>query len=182
MNKEELFEVIKDAKTGSQKAFSILYKTIYNQVYNHVFSLVRNKEDAEDITSESIAKAFTKIHRYENNISFLMWMKTIAVNTVIDFVRRKHMNVINNSVDMDGDCSDLTSRYDLSPEDSYINLERRAIVEKNVDRLNGTAKQVVLNRYTHGLSYKEIAKKLGLSIGTVKAHISKTTKKIKPKN
>lgn len=177
-----MLSLVKDAKSGSQKAFSLLYKTLHNQIFNHVYALVKQKELAEDLTSEAFAKAFIKIEKFENDISFLMWLKTIAVNCVIDNVRRKHLNVMNKSIETEDGTFELASEYDLSPEDKYIEMETRSIVENNIDKLSNRARQVVSYRYIDGLSYKEIAEKAGLSIGTVKAYISKSTNKIKPKN
>jgi RNA polymerase sigma-70 factor (ECF subfamily) len=182
MIKEEMLSLVKEAKDGSQKAFSILYKTLYNQIYNHILYLVKKKELAEDLTSEAFAKAFVRIHKFQDEISFLMWPKTIAVNCVIDEMRRKHMNVINEAIDKGDENFEFTSEFDLSPEDKYIQMETREVVEKNIDSLSPRAKQVVSHRYIDGLSYKEIAEKMGLSIGTIKSYISKSTNKIKPKN
>ena len=182
MTKEEVSAQVSLAKTGSQKAFSILYKLLYNQIYNHVASLVKNRELAEDLTSEAFTKAFTRINKFQNDISFIMWLKTIAVNTVIDNVRRKHMNVLNYPVDDDEFQSVIEDEYAQSPEDALIKTETRLEVEKNIDSLSNRARQVISHRYIDGLTYREIAEKLGISIGTVKSYISKATNKIKPKN
>lgn len=182
MTKEEMSLKVKEAKSGSQRAFTSLYNVLYNQVFNHVYSLTRDRELAEDLTSETFTKAFVKIHKFENEISFPMWLKTISVNCVIDEARRKHMNVMNKSIETGEDTYEFTSEYDLSPEDKYIEMETRKNVEANIDKLSNRARQVVSHRYIDGLTYKEIAEKTGLNIGTVKAYISKSTNKIKPKN
>lgn len=182
MNKEEMLELVENAKSGSQKAFTALYSTLYSQTYSHILSLVKDRELAEDLTSDTYIKAFTKIHKFRHDISFPMWVKTIAVNTVIDHMRRKHMNIVDKSIDDEGFNTQFIDEYDSSPEDSYIEKERRVIVERNIDNLNGKQRQVVSLRYIDGLSYREIAERVGISIGTVKSYISKATKKIKPKN
>lgn len=182
MNKEEMFKLVEEAKAGSQKAFTALYNNLYPQTLSHIYSLINDKELAEDLTSDTYVKAFTKIHKFKYDVSFVMWVKTIAVNTVIDHMRRKHMNVVDRSIDDEDNSLQFVDEYDSSPEEKYIEKEQRMEFENNIDNLNGRSRQVISMRYIDGLSYKEIAEKAGVSIGTVKSYISKSTKKIKPKN
>jgi len=59
-------EAIELAKTGSQKAFTLLYNTYYRVVYFNVYNIVKNKDVADDLTSETFLKAFKNINKFSS--------------------------------------------------------------------------------------------------------------------
>ena len=181
MKKEELLSLVNKAKAGSEKAFTALYNELQPTTFNHILSLVKDRELAQDLTSDTYVKVFMKIDKFTQDVSFLMWVKTIAVNTVIDYIRKRNKSIVDRSIDEEGIDTQFVDEYELSPEDSYIEKEHRSIVEENINKLNGKSRSVVSMRYIDGLSYKEIAEKAGMNIGTVKSYISKSTKKIQTK-
>lgn len=179
MKKEEVNKLVNEAKDGSQKAFTQLYNLFHNTIANTLYYIVRNRDVAEDIASEAFTKAFMKIHKFSLEISFEMWLKTIATNCAIDFIRKQKSNSASNYT-IDVDVSEYDSPDYDSPESVYINNEDRDIISEKINSLTGRSRDVIMMRYVEGLSYKEIAEKLKLNIGTIKSYISKSTNKIKP--
>lgn len=168
------------AKAGSQKAFNQLYKEYYDLVHRNVYNIVKNNDVADDITSETFVKAFMNIEKYVNNISFSMWLKTIANNNSIDFIR----NSVKRKNDVYVDDSELTeipySDYS-NPEKNLIAKEVSEKIESELNKLDNRGGEALKLRLVDELSYKEIAEKLDLNIGTIKHYIFKCKKKLKTK-
>ena len=168
------------AKAGSQKAFNQLYKEYYDLVHRNVYNIVKNTDVADDIASETFVKAFMNIEKYVNNISFSMWLKTIANNNSIDFIR----NSVKRKNDVYVDDSELTeipySDYS-NPEKNLIAKEVSEKIESELNKLENRGGEALRLRLVDELSYKEIAEKLDLNIGTIKHYIFKCKKKLKTK-
>lgn len=178
MTKEEVNNVVNEAKEGSQKAFTLLYNLHYNSIYNNIYRITKDKELAEDLCQDAFTRAFTKLDKYTTQLSFEMWLKTIATNITIDFLR-KHSKISNSTVDAEDELKNRSSTED-GPEEMLIEKEKREIFNENVKKLGNRMRTVVSMRYNDGLSYKEIAEELKINVGTVKSYISKATNKVKP--
>jgi RNA polymerase sigma factor (sigma-70 family) len=170
-------DAIELAKTGSQKAFTLLYNTHYKAVYNSVFNIVKNRDVADDLTSETFLKAFKNIEKFTRDISFEMWLKTIANHHSIDFIRSGKRSQNNLYID-DEDSSEFIHTDNSNPEKDLIKKEEDINLEKALSRLSSRAREVLTYRFRDELTYQEIADKLGLSIGTIKHYIHRYKSKI----
>ena len=86
--KEEEKLLVEQARDGSERAFSTLYNTYKKTVWYTAFKVVNNADAADDITSQVFTKVYLKLKSYTHHLSFEMWLKTITVNTAIDYIRR----------------------------------------------------------------------------------------------
>lgn len=86
----EDFKLI-DKATGEkdQTAYAELMKRYKKPVYHMILKMVRNVDDAEDLTIEAFAKAFKNLHRFKKDYTFSTWLFRIATNNAIDFIRKK---------------------------------------------------------------------------------------------
>lgn len=173
----EVKESIELAKSNSEKAYSVLYKKYYKIIHNVVYNIVRNQDLADDLTSEVFLKAFKKIDKYSKDISFEMWLKTIANNHCIDFIRSSVK--LKNNIYID---DDQMSGFDITdysnPEKDYIKKEHSIVLNKSIVSIGGKM-GVAIKMFVYGQhTYKEIAEHLGISIGTVKHYIHKAKQKL----
>ena len=81
---------VANAKLGKQSAYNFLLDHFWNQVYGFQIKRVGNEFEAEDITIETFAKAFDKIHSYKQTYVFSTWLITISKNIQIDKTRKKN--------------------------------------------------------------------------------------------
>ncbi|MBW9158815.1 sigma-70 family RNA polymerase sigma factor [Clostridium sp. FP2] len=97
MRKEEgLSSVDKDNMcTNLEEIISKYDKKIYSFVYN----IVRNREEAMDITQDSFVKAIKYIHSYNSGKNFATWMCTIEKNTNYDYLKKKSHNIAASSIE-----------------------------------------------------------------------------------
>lgn len=171
-------ELIGEAKLGSQRAFTALYNKYNRSIYGTIYNIVKNRDVADDLLSETFTKAFKNIDKFTKDISFEMWLKTIANNHSIDFIRGGIKQKNDISIDLDLENEYIYSDYS-NPEKELIKKEGIELLEKGISELSPRAREVLTLRYTKGHSYQQVADALGMRIGTVKSYISKATNKLK---
>ena len=83
-------DLVKSIQQGKTKNFVQIYEKYVKNIFDFIFFKVGNKQDAEDLTSDTFLKAFDKIKTFDNkkNIQFSSWLYSIARNTTIDFFRQ----------------------------------------------------------------------------------------------
>jgi len=174
----DIKEQIELAKAGSEKAFTLIYNTYYKSIYNNIYNIVKNKDVSDDLISETFVKAFKNIDKFTKDISFEMWLKTIANNTSIDFIRRSEK--LKDLVYSDDDQINEVIHTDYSnPESDYIKREMSKELRRNIDGLSNRAREILILRFVDERTYQEIADQLNISIGTVKHYIFKYSAVIK---
>lgn len=176
---QEIIDLVEQAKKGSQKAFSELHYRYKSNIWYTILNVVKNTDVADDLTSIVFTKAYEKLSTYVNHISFEMWLKTIAVNASIDYIRRNKKEQLNNYVDEDESPIQLAD-LEKSPEENLILKEKLDIVLQAIPTLKKKYRDLI-NARIDGLSYKEIAKKLAMNELAVKSDLNKARQKLKQK-
>jgi RNA polymerase sigma-70 factor (ECF subfamily) len=82
-------EVIRAAQAGDAQAFAALYSAFKTKVYQRCLFMVRNKEDAEDLTQEVFLRLHNKIGQYDFRSKFATWLYTVTMTTAINWINRK---------------------------------------------------------------------------------------------
>lgn len=177
--KLELLDLIKQAKESKQIAFTKLYNRFNKIIYNTIYNIVHNKDVADDLLSVTFTKAFLKINSYVNHISFEMWLKTIAINSSIDYIRRTKKEKYNYELDKEDNCLQISDSADCSPEDKFIYHETDKRITNALSRLQYRYRYILELRVVQNLSYKEISEQLDLSESQVKSRLNKAREKLK---
>jgi RNA polymerase sigma factor (sigma-70 family) len=167
--------LIVDAKAGNEKAFEQLMKRYHKSVYYLALKMVRNAEDAEDLTQESFAKAFASIGSFDPKYAFSTWLFRIATNSCIDHIRRKRLQTLSIDQGMGNDEGGgqmlQIEDQDHNPYDQYLRNQRREYLNLALARLPERYQRLIDLRYYRELSYEEVAEELALPLGTVKAQL-----------
>ncbi len=74
---------------NDQSAFAELMATYKNSIYFTILKMIRDPDDAEDLTIEAFSKAFNKLDKFKKDYTFSTWLFRIATNNTIDFIRKK---------------------------------------------------------------------------------------------
>lgn len=160
---------------GDEKAFTELMRRYRKSVFHTLLKMVRNLDDAEDLTIEAFAKAFRNLHKFKQEYTFSTWLFRIATNNCIDFMRKKKietMSISNSYTDDNGEPIDIEIRdEDLNPQDRAISRQRVMLVREFVALLPIKYRRLVQLRYFEEKSYEEIAAELEAPLGTVKAQL-----------
>jgi RNA polymerase sigma-70 factor (ECF subfamily) len=171
----EDFKLIDMAVDGDEKSYAKLLNRYRKPVYHVILKMVRNVDDAEDLTIESFAKAFRSLHKFKKDFTFSTWLFRIATNNTIDFIRKRKLNTMsieNTYTNDDGDSVSIdVEDMNLNPQEETIKLQKEEIIQVFVGMLPAKYQKLVRLRYFHELSYEEIAKELEAPLGTVKAQL-----------
>lgn len=161
---------------NDQKAYAELMKLYRDSIYYILVKIVKNTDDAEDLTLETFGKAFKYLDKYSPQYAFSTWLFRIAVNNSIDFIR--HKNNIPQCVD--SELSDYEpeqliehtqSEVTPTPEDHVMDKQRIEMLRLAVRQLPDKYRKVVELRYFEDLSYEEISERLNISLSNVKIQL-----------
>ena len=159
-------ELLNLLKKGDMTAFDIIYKKYCKRLYGFVIRYVKYEIDAEEIVQEVFIKIWENREKINLYSSFESYLFTISYNSTISLLRKrihekKYLEYIKSC--QDEDFSELT-------DELYFN-ELNSKIESLLDELTPRQKEIFLLSREEGLTYNEIAKKLGISSNTVKNHI-----------
>ena len=166
--------LVEKARKGDQQAFSVLMSRYKDSVNYMVLKMVHNRDDADDLTIEAFGKAFVHLEKYTPDFAFSTWLFKIAVNNAIDFIRKKKLNTLSLDDDSDENAQSVYTRIKNAgpdPEEKFIKDQRALLMRTILDELNPKYRTLVELRYFDELSYEEIAEKLNMPLGTVKAQL-----------
>jgi len=172
----EDFRLIDEAvNENDDQAFAKLMQRYKRPVYHMILKMVRNVDDAEDLTIESFAKAFKSLHKFKKDFTFSTWLFRIATNNTIDYIRKKKLNTLslsNTFTDDNGEGVSIdVEDENLNPQEEAIKAQKEELVQIFVDKLPPKYQKLVRLRYFSELSYEEIAVELEAPLGTVKAQL-----------
>lgn len=160
---------------NDEQAFAKLLQRYKRPVYHMILKMIRNVDDAEDLTIESFAKAFKSLHKFKKDFTFSTWLFRIATNNTIDFIRKKKLNTMsldNTFTDDNGSPVSIDIEDEnLNPQEISIKKQKAALIQVFVDKLPAKYQRLVRLRYFQELAYDEIAKELDAPLGTVKAQL-----------
>jgi RNA polymerase sigma factor (sigma-70 family) len=173
-SKAEDIILIDEAIAGKQEAYQKLMTKYRQLIYNLIFRMIRNKEDVQDLTQEAFIKAFNSLEKFDKQFSFSTWLFKIATNNCIDYLRKKKLHTFSIDKDISNDDDDYQFEIpdtETIPDKNILDTERKKILEEAIESLPNKYKSVILLRHRDEKDYEEIAKKLKIPLGTVKAHI-----------
>ncbi|KOY84761.1 RNA polymerase subunit sigma-24 [bacterium 336/3] len=168
------FKLVELAKNGDQNAFAELMKRYNRSLYHTILKMIRNVDDAEDLTIEAFAKAFKNLDKFKEDFTFSTWLFRIATNNCIDFIRKKKMNTLSISNMFTGEGGEevgLDIADESNPQEEAIRSQKIALMQNLVSKLPTKYRKLVTMRYFEEMAYQEIAQELELPIGTVKAQL-----------
>ncbi|MBX2967285.1 MAG: sigma-70 family RNA polymerase sigma factor [Cyclobacteriaceae bacterium] len=172
----EDFRLIDEAvNNNNEQAFAKLMQRYKRPVYHMILKMVRNVDDAEDLTIESFAKAFKSLHRFKKDFTFSTWLFRIATNNTIDHIRKKKLNTLsisNTFTDDNGEGVSIdVEDENPNPQEEAIKAQKEELIQVFVDKLPPKYQKLVRLRYFNELSYEEIAAEIEAPLGTVKAQL-----------
>lgn len=170
-------DFISKVRSGNKDAFEEIVKLYQRRVFILAYGILMNREDAMEITQETFFKLYKSMASLRDNSKFEPWLFTIANNLCIDRIRKnKNIKLHNTSLDEVPDGAVMTKN---TPENDKYNKDLKQTIKNSIQELPPRQQTIVVMRYFQELKFHEIAKNLGLSIGTVKKLHFTALKKIK---
>jgi len=173
------FELVQLALNGNQHAYTELMRRYKKTVFFVILKLVNNNSGtADDLMMETFAKAFNRLSKYDpQKGAFGTWLGRIAINHAIDYTRKKKLQIFSIDSSVEGaEGNSFVPSYpseELDPEEIVIKNQRREAIHGLSQKLTPKYLELINLRFFQELSYLEIAEKLDIPIGTVKARLSR---------
>jgi RNA polymerase sigma-70 factor (ECF subfamily) len=166
--------LVKAAQKGDMAAFEELVARHRDKIYARAFSMLRNEDDATDLSQEAWVKGWQRLHQFQGDSSFATWMTRIVINLCLDQLR-KNKRVKNESIDeMNEETGGVERQMPVITPNPTEGLERgelRQRIDKALGQLSYEHRTVLILHEFEELEYKLIAKKMGCSIGTVMSRL-----------
>ena len=157
----ELEEKVIKAIKGDDNAFYELISERRAQLYRTAYTYVKNKEDALDIVSETVYKAYLSIKKLKEPRFFNTWLTRILINCSLDYIK-KNKKVVD---------FEKCTKFDEKVKDE--NKEEVIDLHNALDKLNENCKTIVILKYFQDLTITEVAEVLQCPIGTIKTNLHK---------
>jgi RNA polymerase sigma-70 factor (ECF subfamily) len=174
--------LVAKSKKGDKTAFEILVKRYSKYVYTTAFFMVRDSQEAEDISQEVFVKVYLAIGGFRGLSSFKTWLRKLTVNTCIDKIRVRS-KTLDKKVSLDGMIEDgkeiLLYEFNQNVEKFFQDKETVNNVLKIIVNLDESYRIPLILRDLQDYSYIEIAEILKKPVGTVKTNIHRARKIIK---
>lgn len=173
--------LVERAAQGDREAFGTLVLRHQNRVFNVAYQVVRNREDALDVSQEAFAKAFASLSSFKGEAGFTTWMHRIVVNLAIDCLRRRRRGDATAYDDRLAVPEDVESGL-AAPDDPAAAVESRqvqSLLARGIQALPPAHRAVLVLREIEGLSYEEIARAVGCSLGTVMSRLFYARRKLR---
>lgn len=166
-------------KKGDEKAFEILVSENKDNVYRVALSVVKDPDDAEDVSQNVFLKVYMSIRSFRGDSELSTWMYRIAYNMSLDFLR-KHKKGIVKTLDNEED-PEILSLYDETyvPEDFFERRETKTVVREAIASLPDEQRILVELKDLYDFSYEEIASMMNINPGTLKSRLNRGREKIK---
>ncbi len=147
-------KAIQQVAKGDQRAFEKLYQQLSKMVFAVALSVVRRREDAEDVLSETFVCVWRRASEFRGG-SGKSWVCTIARNLSLNLVKKRNREKPTELIE------ELSPSYGIEG-----NVENRIILETALSVLDDKERETVL-LYNNGLKHREIAEIMGEKLGTV---------------
>jgi RNA polymerase sigma-70 factor (ECF subfamily) len=173
--------LVKAAQRGDMEAYEQLVAKHRDKIYARAYSMMRNEEDAIDLSQEAWVKGWQRLVQFQGESSFATWMTRIVINLCLDQLR-KHKRHRTESIEMMDEESGGVERQmpvvTVNPTERLERAELRERIDKALGQLSETHRTALVLCEFEGLEYKEIALAMNCSIGTVMSRLFYARRKL----
>src|SRR3954467_13089817 len=166
--------LVRSAQKGDMGAFEELVARHRDKIYARAFSMMRNEQEAVDLSQEAWVKGWQRLAQFQGEASFGTWMTRIVINLCLDQLR-KHKRQRTESIEaMDEDSGGVERQMPVIAPNPTAGLERtelRQRIDSALAKLSYEHRTVLVLHEFEEMEYKEIAKTMACSIGTVMSRL-----------
>ena len=169
------FTLCQLAAGGSLPAFEVIYQRYNRRTYSLALRMTASVTEAEDLTQEVFIQLFRKIGSFRGDSAFSTWLHRMTVNQVLMHFRRR--SVKNERTSEDGEMPEQTVRGSANPSKMQV-VDRIALKNAIAQLPNGYRKVFILHD-VEGFEHEEVARLMGISVGTSKSQLHKARLKLR---
>ncbi|MFA6288067.1 MAG: sigma-70 family RNA polymerase sigma factor [Opitutaceae bacterium] len=174
-------------KNGDEAAFNEMVSRYWDRIYGMVHQLLRNQQDAEEVTQDAFIRAHRGLVNFRGDSAFSTWLYQIATNLARNrywyWWRRKRDKTVSFdqpvSADNDTPLSEVFAADVETPGDITVTQELVDRIASGMDKLSPKHREILILRNVKNMAYEEISEILGISVGTVKSRIARARESLR---
>jgi len=166
--------LVRAARGGDMVAFEELVARHRDKIYARAYTMMRNEDEAVDLSQEAWVKAWQRLKQFQGESSFVTWMTRIVINLCLDHLRKVKRHRAESIELMDEESGGVERQMpvvQINPTEGLERAEIRQRIDKALGQLSYEHRTVLVLHEFEQLEYKEIAKRMQCSIGTVMSRL-----------
>jgi RNA polymerase sigma-70 factor (ECF subfamily) len=167
-------DLVRAAQEGDLKAFEELVARHRDKVYARAFSMMRNEDEALDLSQDAWVKGWQRLSQFQGSSSFVTWMTRIVINLCLDQLRKQKRQRSESIEALEEESGGVERQMPVvaaNPTEGLERTELRARIDRALGQLSQDHRTVLVLHEFEELEYKEIAKRMSCSIGTVMSRL-----------
>jgi len=173
--------LVRDAQRGDMAAFEELVARHRDKIYARALSMMRNEDAAIDLSQEAWVKAWQRLAQFQGDASFATWLTRITINLCLDQLRKQKRQRAESIEEMDEESGGVERQMPVITTNPTERLERgelRQRIDEALGKLSDEHRTVLVLHEFEEMEYKEIARTMGCSIGTVMSRLFYARRKL----
>lgn len=174
-------------KGGDEAAFNEMVSRYWDRIYGMVHQLLRNQQDAEEVTQDAFIRAHRGLANFRGESAFSTWLYQIATNLARNrywyWWRRKRDKTVSFDQPVSEDnptpLSEVFSTEMDTPGDITVTQELVDHIAIGMEKISAKHREVLILRNVKNMAYEEIAEVLSISVGTVKSRIARARESLR---
>lgn len=166
----EVDTLVKSAQKGNDKAFIELISLYKENLYKIAFVYLKNEQDALDIVSDTVYKAYINIKSIRNPLFFKTWIIRILINLANDKLNHNKKIIYVDEYNAIDNSSTSQCEIDIDANFDLFNA---------IDKLDIKFKNIVILKYFEDMTISQISELLNIPEGTIKVYLHRALKKMK---
>jgi RNA polymerase sigma-70 factor (ECF subfamily) len=166
--------LVQAARAGDMVAFEELVARHRDKIYARAYTMMRNEDEAVDLSQEAWVKGWQRLEQFQGESSFTTWMTRIVINLCLDQLRKRKRQRAESIEALDEESGGVERQMPVvavNPTEGMERAELRVRIDAALGKLSEAHRTVlVLHEFEH-MEYKNIAKAMECSIGTVMSRL-----------
>jgi len=167
-------QLVKRSQRGNTRAFEELVARHRDKIYARAFSMMRNEDDAFDLSQEAWIKGWQRLKQFQGDSSFATWMTRIVINLCLDLMRKQKRQRAESIELMNEESGGVERQMPVvttNPTEGLERTELRKRIDQAMTQLSEAHRTVLILHEFEELEYKAIAKVMKCSLGTVMSRL-----------
>jgi len=174
-------------KSGDEAAFNEMVSRYWDRIYGMVHQLLRNQQDAEEVTQDAFIRAHRGLVNFRGDSAFSTWLYQIATNLARNrywyWWRRKRDKTVSFDQPVSDDnntpLSEVFATEMETPGDITVTQELVDHIAVGMEKISAKHREILILRNIKNMAYEEISEVLGISVGTVKSRIARARESLR---
>lgn len=166
--------LVQAARAGDMGAFEELVARHRDKVYARAYSILRNEDEALDVSQEAWVKGWQRLGQFHGKAAFATWITRIVINLCLDRLRKLKRDQAESIEELDEESGGVERQMQVVSPSPSAGLEREELrkrIDEALGQLSETHRTVLILHEFEGMNYKEIARSMGCSLGTVMSRL-----------